>query len=161
MIRFGEKLQVVPLLSPVDITETATSSNFVKLNNAHWVSFLVFFGTITGDSVDVYVEASTTGADSDTETAIPFRYRLSGVVGTDTLGAITSGSSAGLGIAAGDDDKLLLIDVDPASIQSHLTAADFLRVRIVPGSSSVSACEVSVVGVIEPRYPSNAQLSSS
>lgn len=162
MIRFGEKLQVVPILAPQDITETATATSFVNIQKAHWITFLLQFGTITGDSIDVKPEVSIENADSGTEANVKFRYRLSSAIGTDSWGAITDvAAGSTVGIAAGDDNKLLLIDVDPADVSAALSNADNVRLLITPGSSGVTACLVSAIAVLEPRYPALNPQSSS
>jgi len=154
-LRYGMNSQIVPLISPLDTAASALASPFVKLSNAHRCTFLVSFGTITGDSVDVTVEAATAAA-SGTEIAVPFVYRLSGAVGSDTWSAVTTADSGGVAAAATDDDKILLIDYDPA------TNADYNYVRLVatPGSSA-SAVEIAVMAVLEPRYGQLDPVSST
>jgi len=164
MVRFNAKHQAVGLLSPVDITENATGSNFVKISNTHWVTFLVFFGTITGDSITLTVESSTGNSTAAGDTAIAARYRLSGAVGSDSWGANTAFSSAGIlfsSVAGDGEDSIVMIDVDPDAVQAADADANYLRVLVTPGSSSVTACEVSVIAILEPRYPATAPLSSS
>lgn len=160
-IRYGQGLRPLNVLAPVDIVATATPTRFVKLDKAHWLTFLILFGVITGDSLDVTVEASTTGIDSDTETAIAFQYRKSDIVNTDALGEVTTATASGVAMSASDDGKMLIIDVDPSAVQAALDGAKWVRVMITPGSSSVSAANVAAAAVIEPRYPSNFELSSS
>ena len=76
MARYAEKLHIVPLLAPASSTDAVAISNAVNLENAHWVSFLVNWGAMTGDAdkLVVSVEASTQGAatPNSADTAIPF-----------------------------------------------------------------------------------------
>jgi hypothetical protein len=115
----------------------------------------LFFGTITGDSVVVTIEAAT-AATSGSEIAVPFTYRLSGAVGVDTWAAVATADSGGVDVATTDDDKILLIEYDPA------TNADYQYVRLVTTTStSVSACELAVTAKLYPRYGQLNPISST
>lgn len=149
-------VQLVPLMSPVDLGSTDTGSAFVNVKNAQWISFIIPFGTITGDTCTVTVEESS-AASSGSEVAIPFMYRLSSALGTDTWGDPTSATSAGLAVSADEDDKLMLIEIDPATLDDGY---DYLRVWLNLGASA-SACEVAVLAALEPRYKQDDPISSS
>jgi hypothetical protein len=147
-LRYGMNLSIVPLVSPVDIVAVETVSPFVKLSNSLRCQFNVFFGTITGDSVDITVECCTANSTTGvTNITVPFTYRKSGAVGDDTYGAVTTADSGGFAVSASDDDKIVLIDYDPASNPEYAYA----RVVLTPGSSC-SAVEVAVQAFLEPRY---------
>lgn len=161
-VRYGENTQFRTVLAPQDITGTATATNPVSFKYAHWITFAVNLGVITGASLDVTVEAMAANTTGATDVAIPFNYRLSAVVSSDDpLGAITDGTSAGFSITASDDNKLLLIDVDPLVAVKHLSTAQYVRVVLTPSSSAMSACLVSAVAMLEPRYPRLSHLTSS
>lgn len=157
--RYGMTEQIVPLISPVDIVATDVTSPFVKVSNAHWVRFILPFGTVTGDTCDVTVEESTAQDTSagGTEIAVPFVYRLSAAVGGDSWGAVTTADSAGIGITADDDDKILAIDVDPRTLDDGY---NWLRVKLVTGGS-MSACEVAAIAILNPRYAQLDNVSST
>jgi hypothetical protein len=159
--RYAQKLHIRQVLSPADITETATGTQFVNMENAHWITFAVAFGTITGDSVTVTVEVSTGTSTAAGDTVIPAQYRLSGAVAADSWGAVTALTTAGVIIGASDDDKLLLIDVDPATIPALDADATYIRCLITPGSTSVTALEVQANVMLEPRYPQLDNLTST
>lgn len=154
-IRFGMNEQIVPLVSPVDLVATDSASPFIKLNNCHWVTFLAQFGTITGDTCDITIEVAT-AASSGSEVAIGFRYRLSGAVGSDTWGAVTTADSAGVAVTASDDDKILAVEYDPTE------NPDYNYVRLVATTAgSMSACEYGLIAVLAPRYGQLDALSST
>jgi len=160
-IKFAEKVKLLPLLAPVDIAATETASAYIDLQEAQWASFLVDFGVITGDDLVVTLECSTAASSNATEAAVPFSYRLSSAVATDSMGAITAATSNGATIAVGDDDKDLLIDLDPASIPSN-PGEDFRYARVVIApASDMTVCLVGVHAVLEPRYPGNAIASAT
>ena len=159
--QFAEGAKILPLIAPVDTAATALQAPYVDMTEALWAQFHVNFGVITGDALTVTVEASTAGSSNATEAAIPFKYRLSGAVGTDTLGAITAATSDGLSISAGDDGKLLIVDIDPAALPSN-PGADFKWLRLVVSpSSDMTVCLASANAVLQPRYPGNSLSSSS
>jgi len=146
-MKYGMDCQLVPLISPVDLGSVDTGSAFINVENAQWISFIIPLGTITGDTVTVTVEESS-AASSGAEVAVPFMYRLSSALGTDSWGAPTSATSAGVAVSADEDDKLLLIEIDPATLDDGY---NYLRVFFDLGSSATVA-EVAVVAALEPRY---------
>lgn len=155
-LQFAEGFKLLPILAPVDIAATATATQYVDLKEMQWASFYVQFGAVTNAALTLTVEASTAGSSNATEAAIPFKYRLTSAVATDSLGAITAATSDGATVAAGDDNKGFWIDVDPAALPSN-PGADFAWLRLVlTPSSDMSACLVGVTAFLEPLYPGNA-----
>lgn len=162
-VRFGEGINVVPVLAPIDIAATATNTAYVDLDMANWITFLLQFGNMTSDTSDtvtITVEASSDGASSG-DVTIPFRYRLSSAVATNAWGAITASTSDGAAIlTAASDNMSVLVDVDPAACQTSdgMTDARWVRATITPLGpiTLVSAC-----AFVETRYPANAIPSSS
>lgn len=159
--QFAEGIKRVMLTAPVDIAATANASAYVDLTESLWATFLVPFGVITGGTCTVTVEASTAGSSNATEAAVPFKYRLSGAVNTDTMGAITAATSDGLAITASDDAKQLVIEVDPAALPAN-PGADFKWLRVVLSpTTDMTVCLAGVLAELQPRYPGNALYSSS
>lgn len=160
-VRFAEKHQIVPVYSPASCSD-ATKTAAVSLENAQWVTFLLQIGTLATDSDDLITLTVVTGAAGTTgaaDTAIPFKYRVASV-GTDSWSAITDGTTAGVRIeATTDNDKAYLIDVDPASIPA--LDADAAYVYLDLATSTLTSGYASACAFIEPRYPQNANLTSS
>ena len=166
-IRFAEGLQVVPLLSPQPSTVDIESAH-VKLENLHWLTFIVMTNGDAGSAsctANIYVK-STAGAAGSTaagDYALPFWYRTA-TVGTDDWGAITA-VSTGTGYVqytAAQDEYVILIDVDPDVIYAHDSDATHLYIDIdTAGDNATDVNYASVVGVFEPRYPQVEQKSSS
>jgi hypothetical protein len=166
MINFAEMLKVVPLLGSKDIVATATNSNYVALKDvAGMVELQACFGLITstdstGEAV-VTIQASNVNDTSSTdlvEAAIAFQYRLSGAVGTDTLGAITSATTAGVAIGEAVDNATLLAYVEPSALAND--GYKYVRMVVTPTSEATSTV-VGVVARYVPRYAGNAIPSSS
>lgn len=162
---YAETVKVLPLLAPVNIVATATNSKWIDLNNAAGlVEFEINFGLITDtdstSAVTVTVLASTAGSSSDTNTALDFKYRLSAAVDTDTMGDLTDSTSSGVAVNnATDDNKTLLIYVDPADVQAAVADGRYVGVLLTP-DSNVDACTCSVVARYVPRY-AGANMPSS
>lgn len=164
-IRYGEGLHILPVIAPVAFTTSAVNSAFVDLNVNHWCSFLVSFGVMTSDSTDTVtltVEACSIGTTTDDDnTAMAFNYREYSAVNTDSAGDITAATATGCSVdASADDAKLVLIDVDPVIAAKAVTSGRFVRVVATP-SAQVAAGVISIVAVLEPRYPANDSPSST
>ena len=163
-IRFAEKLKVLPVLAPADSTDCGTQ--FVDMEEIQWLTYLVSFGTMTSDSTDtitVTVECSLATSTAATDINLPFHYRLSSAVATDSMGSITTCTSTeSASITATDDDKVLIIDVDPACIpvQTSYTAHKYVRL-FFDMSAQLASNIVGAIAVIEPRYPGNSMNSST
>ncbi len=155
-IQFGQEVHIIPVMSPLDIIATDVNSTPIKVSNALRVSFLMSFGVVDGDSQTIFIRESS-AADTVSAEKIPFTYRLSGATGSDTWGAVTTADSGGLIISASDDEKLLLIDVDPAT----LTEGDnYLAVFIVT-ESSLTENVIGIQAFLWPRYPQLDHVSTT
>lgn len=154
-ISFGQDLHIIPVYAPQDVGTADINTTHVNVSRAHHITFAVQFGNLTNDSKVITVEESSAATTVSAE-AIPFKYRLSGATGSDTWGAVTSVDSGGVDMVhASDDNKLLLIDVDPVT----LTDGDnYLSVRI---SSAGGECYAGVVAYLSPRYSQLDPLSTT
>ena len=156
-IDFAETMTVLPVLAPADIAATATNTAFVDLKNMHHLTFAVQFGNVAStDStggVVVTVQAST-AASSGSEANVTFTYRLSSAVLTDTQGTITAATSSGVQVGAADDNKLLLVDIDPSAVASEKTDGRWVRVTLTP-TTEVTVTLVGAVAYGRNRYPGN------
>lgn len=172
MIKYTNKLQVVPLLRNVaDVSTDAAAGSktaHVRLRNMQWLSFLINWDHIADSTSGFTVTAwssthQTTTAAGDT--ALPFKYRVSSAIGTDAWGAITAVTTGATGATvtgSSTDNRLMLVDVDPAVIPALDGNALYAYLRIVNISDESTNVEnMTVVGIFEPRYPQNANLTSS
>lgn len=152
-VRFGEDINIVHGVSPIDIVATDVDSAYLKLDNAHWVTFIVALGTITGDTMNITIEASTTNASASAITVGGW-YRFKTAIGADSWegAAATTFDSSGVTVTASDDDKILLIDYDPTENPDY----NYVRLALVT-AGSMSACEVAVVYAVETRYKQEYQ----
>jgi len=151
MNNLSEVKHYIPLASPVDTVAATVTTVGVDVGDCTAVDFLVFFGTITGDTVVVTVEECTTAAGAG-NTAVVFDYRYTAAAGTDTLGAIATATTGGVTVTADDDDKILIISVDPAIIAA--AGGPYARVIANPGAGA-SPCEIAILAAVTPRNAQN------
>ena len=165
MARYAEKLHIVPVYSPVTSTATILSQA-VALKNSQWVTFLINLGAMTSDSTDIgvvtVIATDTLGNSTDAQdVAVPFTYRLSGVVGTnEDWGDITAATASGMTFNATDDGKSIIIDVDPASIPALHSTAKGVRIA-VDGTGLITQAGIAVNAFVEDRYPQADHLSAT
>ena len=151
---------IVCFLAPQDIASTATTCPYVDLRNAQKAFFLLQFGAVTSTTVTddwtITVQAAT--AEGGTEAAIAMRYRLSGAVGANTWGAVTTVAATGITIAPDEHDNMaLLIEVDP----DELAANDYRYARAVLTDVDAEACLVAGFAFIEARYKQTTHISAT
>ncbi len=162
--RFAIGENIVPLKAPVDSAGTAYATPFVDLKNALHATFFWYAGVVTAASADqnviITMEAATAAA-SGAEVAIAFKYRLSSATGANAFGAITAATSTGVSLDTTTvDGKLLLIDIDPAALDSALADARF--VRMVVGIDAGGTVTLNAAWAeLDPRYPQLTQLSAT
>ena len=164
MARYAEKLHIVPVFSPAGTTTFLSYA--VGLENSHWVTFLVNLGAMTSDSSDVgvvtVIATDTLGNTTDAQdVAVPFTYRLSGLMGTnEDWGDITAATASGMTFNATDDGKSIVIDVDPASIPALHSTAKGVRIA-VDGTGLISQAGIAVNAFVEDRYPQADHISAT
>lgn len=138
----------IPALASIDSTTTVTEAmtDAIDVGELTALHFVVNMGAITGDTVvfKLYKDANTTTSGG---TAIAFSYKLTSAVGTDTISAWTASASTGLTVTADDDNKVLIINVDPALCGEY----PYVYLGIDPGASMTSFV-YGVVAVCVPRY---------
>jgi hypothetical protein len=157
-MKYALDYHVVPIMTLTTVTAAETDTAFVDMKNYQWVDFLVSFGTITGDVITLTVEEATANVStSSTPIALPFVYRWSSPVGTDSLGAATTCASTGLSVAATDDDTLYVLSMDPSTMTDGYS---YLRVAIAEGSST-SASVKGVTAILMPKYAQATALSTT
>lgn len=155
--RFGILDNILPLIAPVDTAATEKRTPFLDMRKALHTTILVYFGVTTATSADqniiVTLQAATSAA-STSETAIAFRYRLSGATGANTWGAVTTATSAGASLDTTTlDNKILLIDVDPAALPAIGADNYFVSVVVTPDAGGTVTL-LSALAISDPQYAS-------
>ena len=146
---------LVPGVQPVDTAATALTTQFIDCKTAHQVAFIISAGVLTAssdDTVTITVTAATVQAGTSA-VAIPFKYRLSGAVAANSLGALTAATSAGyapLSSALTGNMVLAVVDVDsiPGAAESD---ARWINCVITPSAGN-SVALLSAVALVAPRY---------
>lgn len=160
MTRYHEDVKVQPILATQDIAATATATSYINVKNAVGPIEIAFqFGAVTstdttGEAV-VTIEASTGGTSNATEQAIAYKYRMSGAVNTDSMGAITDATTVGVAVTSTDDNVIFSAFVDPAALAALGADFSFLRGVITP-TTDVTVTLVGVQARFTPSYAGNA-----
>lgn len=165
-IRYGEGLQTV-LLEPIT-TIADGESEWIELENYQWLTFFVYVGTITTstDSINIYVRSTTSatsGTTNSNDYALPFDYRQSLALGSDSTawGAITSVTTATGYATLSLSNSMIQIELNPDIIYAHDPDAKYVYLDFDATITSTDTCYLGAWGVLEPRYPQNVHLSSS
>ena len=162
---FGE--HIVPLKAPVDSAGTAYATPYLDLKGAVHATLFAYFGVVTAASADqnliLTVECSTAAASNATEVAIAFKYRLSGATGTDTWGAITAATSAGVSLDTTTlDGKMIAIDIDCAALPLAHGQDDVRYIRLVNAIDAGGTVTLNAVWAsLDPAYPQLTHQSAS
>lgn len=156
-----EEVNFVPGLAPVDIATSAAPTQWIDMANAHRVSFLAIFGAATAsaaDTVTMTIEVSSAAA-SGAENAVPFTYRLSGAVGTNTWTAPAAATSAGYAplqtAAAG---VLVYAELDPAVALAYKSDARYVRFTALAQGTAII---MGSVAMLEPRFRQVTMISAA
>ena len=143
---YGMNTHISTVLAPIDLTAATIRTTHVKVNNALAATFLINWGVITNDTMNITVEVSTSAATAGAE-AIGFGYRLTGDTASDTYGAVTTCDSLGTSFAHGDINNIsMLIDVDLAELSDD---CNYLCFEIVAGSDPSLT---SAIALLQVRY---------
>jgi hypothetical protein len=150
-MKYAMDYHVVPLINNSSSTATLASP-FVDMRNYTWVDFIYLHPALAAGAVTVIQcpASSTTGSTID---EVPFVYRKSAAIGTDTLGAATTASTAGYNSST--VSGLEVISVDPRDMGEGY---HFLRVSFAGIAASDSK---SVLAILHPRYAQATPISSS
>lgn len=98
----SERVKLIKALGPAaDRANGSPSSDCIKLSNAESITFLFYHADSTTGTATLTVEQCTDNAASDA-TAIAFRYRKVATGDSDTIGAITAATSAGVTTVAAE-----------------------------------------------------------
>lgn len=144
-----DNIHVVPILAPVSIT-SATNTDVVGLKKYHAAKFLVPCGALAVNLTVTVLKGTTTVPAASA--AIGFRYRKSAAVGTDTIGAWATATTAGVELTSSTDNGKMLEILVESSELTPVTGTEYPYVMLTLTPASASACLVSAVAVLEPRY---------
>ena len=155
--RFAILDNILPLVAPIDTAAVEKRTPFLDMRKALHTTILVYFGVVTAASADqnlVVTVTAATSAASTSETAVAFRYRLSGATGANTWGDVTSVAATGLSLdTTSMDGKMLLIDIDPAALPAVGADNVFVSVVVTPdGGGTVTL--LSALAISDPHYSS-------
>lgn len=145
-LKYGMNMHMIPVLAPVDLGASTIRTTHVNASQALSAAFLINFGVITNDTVNITIEESTSATTTGAE-AIGFGYRQSGDTATDTWGAVTTCDSAGTSfVHTAIDNTDMWIEIDMAGLSED---CNYLCVKIVAGSDPSL---MAATAFLETRY---------
>jgi hypothetical protein len=168
MIRFAEKLQVLNLRAPAATSDSFNSAS-VSMKNNQWLTFLVHWGVMDNAATAVvtikpYSTTNVAGSSDASDTALPFKYRLSSTAANDDMGAITSvAAGTGVALTRTQTARMMLLEIDPSTIPGLDANATnvYLQIATVADHATDAGVIFDVVAITEPRYPQNDQLPTT
>lgn len=144
-----DSIHVVPLTAPVSIT-AANSSDVFNMGKSQGAKIIVSVGALAVDlTITVLKGTNTTPSAS---AAIPFRYRKSAAVGTDTMGAWAAAETTGVALTGTTDNGKVVEILLESSEFTPVSGTEYPYGQVVLTPASSSACLVAVTGIFEPRY---------
>ena len=154
-MRLAENLKVVPVLA-LDTIGSGGDSDSINMARYHHCTFVMTFGTMSGDAVMTINSGATDGANTS---ALTFNYAIGGAaIGSadaDVLAADTAAATLTL-TAATYTDKILLVEVD-AKAMDLANDENWLTMSL---SNAGTSGTVDVVAILEPRYSSDRSVSA-
>jgi hypothetical protein len=143
---YGMNTHVIPVVAPIDLGAATIRTTHVKVSHALAVTYLINFGVITNDTMNITVEESTSAATTGAE-AIGFGYRLTGDTAADTYAAVTTCDSAGTSFVHSAINNISMwLEVDLTTLSDD---CNYLCVKIVAGSDPSL---MSVTALLRNRY---------
>ena len=166
MFNIAENAKVVNVMSPVDFSGGALTTEWISMKGATKATFLVHLGVLhaSADSMAVTLNVANDASGTKSATAaasmdldFPYYYK-SGAAPSDTFTKTTVSSST-FTVASTDDGRILAIEV-PAekmgtfSSSSTTYNADYVRLAIAaPGNSALAGVMCILTGL---RYQGDA-----
>ena len=147
MSRLASEYKIVPVCQPQDHQAGAVTGDSINMKNYSWCTFIVQFGDLTANAV---MQINQAASDAGTTATIPFTYRLTdaiiGLASADILGDETAVTTT-LTLTAGTyEDKMLVIEVDPAEMTDGYNWLTFYT------DATATEQFMSVVAILKPKY---------
>lgn len=155
-MRFPEYYHVAPVLA-LDTIGSGGDADSINMKNYHRATFVITFGTLSGDAVLTVNSGATDGAKTS---ALTFEYALGGAaIGTATAGSTTScdvlaASTSAATLTLTDStytDKMLIVEVD-ATKMDMANGEEWLTLSLSNAGTSGTA---DAIVILEPRYTGN------
>ena len=151
---------VAGLYPLADQFATSKTTDYICLRDYRSIGFLIKTGNATSDTADgvVTLKAATSAAAAGA-TDIAFKYRVCASSTTvDTWGALTSATSSGFSMTAGDN-YMYWIEVSAEDVQAALADADFVALKVTEVTDDPIVADITAI-LSEPRYPQPIPLTA-
>ena len=156
-MNLSETLHFIPGILGADSASSISYTQYVDMLDLIHVTFvanITEFGTsAAGDTFDVSIEV-TTAAGTAVGTAAGFYYRLSSsALGADEYGAVTSRTSTEVAaLTSAATGCILIVDVDPAQVETDVPSARWVRMVITPPDADNTVQNYGAIAIGVPRH---------
>lgn len=149
-MRFPEIFKVVPVMASDDIS-AGVDADSINMKNFHRATFIMTFGTLSGNAV---LTVNSGATDGEKTSALTFNYALgSAAIGAASCDVLAAGTAAAT-LTLTDTtytDKMLIVEVEAAAMDLA-NEEEWLTLSLSNAASS-GTCDV--VAILEPRYTGN------
>jgi len=149
-MRIFETKKIVPILQNLDINDGVDCDSINMANFKHAAFICLFGADLSGNAVLTLYSGATDGAKTS---AVTFTYAYGGAaVGSANCDVLSTPATSAALTATGTTfvSRMLVIEFDPGQITD---GHDWLTLNI---GSEASAGKLSVIAVLDPKYPSEA-----
>ena len=150
------------LLSPMNITGAARASDVIDMSNYNHACIIVSCGTMAGATTLQLQYCDDATPTTDTVMKFKYRQMTDGAGATDTLGALTQATSAGISLSTAQQTTIIELDANELRQESVVTdgVANCSRFEVTLSDPS-AADYVSITCILsEPRYASQTPQSA-
>ena len=149
-MRFPEIFKVVPVMASDDIN-AGVDADSINMKNFHRATFIMTFGTLSGNAV---LTVNSGATDGEKASALTFNYALgSAAIGAASCDVLAAGTAAAT-LTLTDTtytDKMLIVEVEAAAMDLA-NEEEWLTLSLSDAAAS-GTCDV--VAILEPRYTGN------
>lgn len=138
------KVQIIPIIHPVDTTTNAPTCDIFSMQNYNHATIILQTGT-NSKGFAITVEECTSAAGAGNTALSDFNYRE--MATTDTWGALTA-SSGTITVADADDNHVFAIEIDADELTNGYPWVKLTCAAPASGNNFVSAIAI----LSEPRY---------
>jgi len=152
----SEKLKFVPVASELDMNAAAINKgDSINMANYHSATFVCVFGAL--GVAATYVKAYSGATAAATTSALTFRYAFGSAAtlsATSDVYAAAFATSANLTVAHATYDNFMLVVEVEASEMDLANGENWLTLTFEDTDTGATG-NVSVVGILKPRYAEN------
>lgn len=165
-MNLSESLHFIPGKLSADTASSIFYTQYVDLLDLNHVTFVAniteFGSSAATDTWDVSIEV-TTAAGTAVGTAAGFYYRLStSALGADEMGDVTKRASSDVAaLTSAATGCLLVVDVDPAQVETDVPSARWVRLVITPPDTDNAVTNLDAIAIGVAKHAQTSMRSTT